>query len=893
MNQYMIIAIEYVLAISGILALLGCVLWMSTRNRRATYRGAGFYSEELETNARKTAIEHVLAPKHHRMSWPLPRLNNSYDCILSVYSALGEDIRKGREVPAAAEWLLDNFYVVESQVKILRRELTKKDCRRLPVLRSGPFQGYARIFAIAAELIARTAEQPDETALSSYLKTYQSHSVLFEREIRAMPLSVRLAVIDGIRQLCERVRETNLAWRAADKAYLEFINATDGKLVRYKEALAHGLQTANHTVDSSFAEHLCYCLRRSGQSHAAAIASMNEFLARMGTSVDEIMQKEHNAQSLITVSMGNYVTSLHRFASLDWSELFRTTSHVEQILEGDPHGTYCLMDLATRSRYRETVEELALIHHCSEIHVAREAISLATAAWGEGTNNFRTEHVGYYLIDDGLALLIKRISGKKQHRVTTPHRQLRPVLYIGSVLLTTAVLVSAAMRYGVYVSATHHVAWRILSGLAVAIPASEIALRFVNRLICRVLKPVLLPKMELKTGIPERFSTVVVMPTLLPDEDRVGELLATMEGHYLRNRDDNLYFALLGAFRDADQPHLPSDDGIIDAAMRGVKALNEKYTPGKAEKFYFFHRERQFNESNHIWIGWERKRGALMEFNELALGNAGTSFVHASSPKPSFEHIKYIITLDSDTLLPMGMAKRLIGTMAHPLNRPMIDRKKGIVTKGFGLLQPRIDIDVESAGATRFSRIFTTQDGIDPYSGAISDVYQDMFGEGSYTGKGIYDLRVFQTVLQNTIPENTVLSHDLLEGSYMRTGLATDLNLVDGFPAAYRAYAARLHRWTRGDWQLFPRLFRKIHCSHTEKIANPLSVLSKWKIFDNLRRSVLAPAFMVLAVLSVTVLPGSLYLWIGAMAVTALSPLVGETVGAFVSLLFGNRKTRQ
>ncbi|HWQ06049.1 MAG TPA: glucoamylase family protein [Feifaniaceae bacterium] len=335
---------------------------------------------------------------------------------------------------------------------------------------------------------------------------------------------------------------------------------------------------------------------------------------------------------------------------------------------------------------------------------------------------------------------------------------------------------------------------------------------------------------------------------------------------------------------------MPGDDAVTAAALAGVAALNAKYAEGE-EIFYFFHRERLYNKSNNVWIGWERKRGAIMEFNDLVQGLSDTSFVCKSSDAPPFECIRYVITLDSETILPIGMAKRLIGTMAHPLNRPLIDVRRGVVTKGYGLIQPHIEI--ESAGGTLFSRIFTNQDGIDPYSGALSDVYQDLFGEGIFTGKGIYDLGTFQAVLKGTIPENTVLSHDLLEGSYLRAGLATDLILTDGFPAQYHAYAARQHRWIRGDWQLLSYLLPMIKNIGSKKITNPLSELSKWKMYDNLRRSLLSPAMMLFFLLAATILPGNLAVWLGFLLLSMLLPFMGAIASSLLSLVSRNSRTRR
>ena len=334
------------------------------------------------------------------------------------------------------------------------------------------------------------------------------------------------------------------------------------------------------------------------------------------------------------------------------------------------------------------------------------------------------------------------------------------------------------------------------------------------------------PRLELKEGIPEGVSTIVAVPALLQDEGRVKVLLGNLESHYLSNREENLYFALIGSFRDSDTATRRDDDKIIETAMRGIRDLNKKYAKKGQDKFYFFHRKHQFNGKNNKWFGWERKRGALLEFNNLVLGVSNTSFCYSSCDVPPFSNVKYIITLDSDTILPMGMAKKMIGTMAHPLNRPVVDKKSGIVSDGYGIMQPRIEIEIESSNKSIFSQIFAGQGGLDTYTNAVSDVYQDLFGEGIFTGKGIYDLKVFQSVLEDAIQEDAVLSHDLLEGSFVRTGLVTDTTLIDSYPSRYSAYASRLHRWVRGDWQLLPFLRGMILNRNHIRMPNPLSFLS-------------------------------------------------------------------
>ncbi|MBC3796902.1 GH36-type glycosyl hydrolase domain-containing protein [Acetobacterium tundrae] len=901
MDAYLRLLIEGGVLLAGTLVFLWIFLIKSGKTPKLNMRDASLSSEELEDHAKKIAFEHSVSVKKRSSKSPILRMNDNYKFIMTVYKELNEDVQKKFAVPPASEWLLDNFYVIEKQVKGLRRDLKKSDYIRLPVLKSGLLKGQIRIFAVAVELVAHTDGQIDEKILSDYLKAYQSHSVLFDREIVALPMMITLALIENIRVLCEDIRKTQTQWHKADKIFVKWIENEEYDTRKTVKLLQDSLKSLDE-VEPSFVEHLFYRLRRSGRSYVEVLQNMDENLDKLGTTTEEITKKEHSTQSVNTVTMGNSITSIHFFSSLDWSDLFESVSMVEQILKQDPDGTYPLMDIATRSHYRTKVEELALSFGVSELYLAKMAIAFAKEAYIKSNQSEsvdasiqRTWHVGYYLIGNGIKNLENR---EKKINSFSPKAESMGkknpgILYIGSMGLITLLFVFIAVRYSNFTTSSHVVLFSILAIIAVLIPASEIAVDVVNWIVCHALKPAFFPRLQLKDGIPETMSTIVAIPTLLSDENRVKELLAGLESHYLSNREDHLYFALIGAFRDSDEAAMKDDEAIIETALSGIKELNDKYAKESTDKFYFFHRDSQYSKENDKWIGWERKRGALMEFNDLILGATDTSFSYVSSKNPPFSNVKYIITLDSDTILPMGMAKKMIATMAHPLNRPVIDKERGVVVEGYGLMQPRVEVDNESSNRSLFSRIFTGQEGIDPYATAISDVYQDLFGEGIFVGKGIYDLTVFQSIMKDAIPDNTILSHDLLEGSYVRTGLVTDLKLVDSYPSKYNSFSLRLHRWVRGDWQLVPILFRKIFDRSHSKIFNPLSRLSKWKIFDNLRRSLVSPALMLLAFLSFTFLPGSIYFWLAYFFLAQAFPLILGVIGYLFSARIGNDRIKR
>ena len=860
------------------------VLWIvmkrSQNNKFPKIRSRPVSFDEMGDHVKKMAVEHSVSHEKSITSWPVPRLDDNYHFIHSVYLRLNDDILKKHEIPSSAEWILDNFYLIEDQVKQLRCELKKKSYSRLPVLKTGPFKGHARIFALAMELSELTDGQVDETNLVHCLTAYQGHNKIFDREIWTLPITIKLALIENIRDICEKIKETQIQWNKADGIIDKLLSDTDSdteNIIRLIKA---------EQVHDSFIEHLFYRLRLLGPKYAAISEYIHQYLGKQEKSPGVISQHELNLQSSDTVSVGNYISSLKYFSTFDWSDLFESVSLVAQILCKDPDGTYPRMDLATRNYYRSKIEELASIYTMEESYIASKAIELASTACmardgsSDEPETQRTWHVGYYLIDKGIGELRNALKVRKRWLPASIKfaRSYPDVLYIGSIILITLLLTSISVRYVLYQSFTYQ--WILaLAVIAVFIPSSEIAVSIVNWVANRALKPAVFPALELRGGIPESMSAMIVIPALLPDEARVKEIMVNMETHYLSNRDNNLYFALAGAFKDS-KIELPPDMTIINAAMRGIKELNEKYADDDTKIFYYFHRSSQYNPENNQWIGWERKRGALIELNDLLLGSESTSFSFCSNG--TVPNIKYVITLDSDTVLPIGMAKRMIGTMAHPLNRPVIDKKKGVVIDGYGLMQPRVDFDSEHSGKSPFSKIYTGQVGIDPYASAISDVYQDMFGEGIYTGKGIYDLRVFQQVLKNAIPENKILSHDLYEGSYVRAALITNLKLVESYPTKYNSLSARLYRWVRGDWQLMPFLFNRIP-SGAGMIKNPLSLLSKWKILDNLRRSLVPPALMMLLVLALSILPGDSLFWLGYVILALLFPLISSTMKYVVS----------
>ena len=872
------IVLSLILLGAGLLTLVSL-----RRRRKSSVNYAKMSIEDLKLHAKRATLTYEVTFRKNFLNWPIPRVNDNYSYITSIYKELNETIRQKRTVPPAAEWLLDNYYILEEYTKNLKKNLLKKDYYNLPVLKEGPYKGYTRILAIAMEFVAIMDGQIDEGTLIKYLESYQDHSVLFDREIRIIPMMLQIALLEDVRLISEHIKETQKQWDAADIVIDKWWSGDQVESEKIINSFINTLES-NVAGNNSFVEHLFYRLRKASKSYISVLSSINHYLLPFDTTIEAIAGKEHTVQAESAVSMGNVIVSFKYITSLNWTVIFESLSFIEKILRNDPFDIYRNMTPQSRGLYISRIEKIAKKHKVSERRIAQVAINMATTASElidgsdpEDNAYKRRAHVGFYLIGEGVEAL-EKTQVQKVNPIDILLKTLKKYqgqLYFGMIYLTTGCLVWIAIQYAASYTEDLPLAFGLFITLVTLIPASEISVSLINWSVGKLKQPSFFPSLEFEAGIPQALSTMVVVPALLSDENRVTEILQSLENHYLANKEQNLYFAIIGGFKDSTCESQIEENPILIKAYEGIRLLNLRYADENGDLFYFFHRKNIFNDKEQNWTGWERKRGALMEFNDLILGALDTSFIEVlSSHFAHSRNIKYIITLDADTQLPLGMAKRMIGTMAHPHNLPVIDPIKNIVVEGHGLMQPRIAFDMESSNKSIFSRIYTGQVGMDPYASAISDVYQDLFDEGIFTGKGIYDLRIFRKILKGAIPENSILSHDLLEGSYVRAALVSDLELVDAYPTKYNAYMARLYRWIRGDWQLIPWLKRTVMNKSRDIIANPLSYISLWKITDNLRRSLVSPSLMLLIILALTILPGPALFWLGGVSLVILLPLL-------------------
>ncbi|MBS3755047.1 MAG: cyclic beta 1-2 glucan synthetase [Desulfobacterales bacterium] len=590
------------------------------------------------------------------------------------------------------------------------------------------------------------------------------------------------------------------------------------------------------------------------------------------------------------------IQNLRAIAAQDWKDFFEQVCLVEKILKQEPSGAYGLMDFESRDRYRKTIETLAGNTHYSETEVAQEVVRLAGQQDAENpaVGEYK-RHIGFYLMDSGRGLLETHLGfrpsmGTRMQRWFTRHPAL---LYLGAIGVLALIILAALTGFGYAGGLT----WLQLGFIPVLflIPVIITACSLINWAVPKLVSPRVLPKLDFQDGIPADCRTIVVIPALLSDSDEISALLRQLELHSVGNPDPGLFFALLSDLNDAPQKEMPGDRDLIAQAVAGIEELNKRYHPANDKKdgnapFFLFHRERLWNASEGKWMGWERKRGKLDEFNRLLSGSENTSYAVRIGELSVLSEIRYVITLDADTLLPRESFCRLIGTLAHPLNRLRIDARTGEGVGGYTILQPRTEIHPVSANRSFFTRIFSGSRGLDLYSTAVSDVYQDLFGEGIYTGKGIYDRFAFESILFRRIPDNALLSHDLIEGLHVRVGLVTDIVLLEEFPPSYPVYTRRLHRWVRGDWQLLPWLL--LRNPRPETIARPyrLSLISRWKIFDNLVRSLFQPAMLVLLISIWLVFPGSALVWTFFALLVSAAPLA-VAMGVELPHQFRNRRS--
>jgi cyclic beta-1,2-glucan synthetase len=798
----------------------------------------------------------------------LQQLRKNQEILRFLRHDVAEAEHLEQTITVSADWLLDNTYVINGSIIEIQQNLTKEHYQKLPRISNGPLAGSPRTYGLAMDIVNATLGKVDRDTLTHYLKSYQSVDPLTIAELWAFPLLLRLRLIEWILFLAGRIdrrmRDGELAAFWGDR--LRLISIREPHRL---PAFLMDLTREQTSPSPHFAEELLECLF----DETSVIPLVREWLEKsFSRPLEEVLHEEHLQESSEQVAFSNAIVSLINLSQLSWQVIFEDVCPVDAILKEDPDGTYSLMDFATRNRYRDVIEMLKKRSSFSETEIA--SFILEKAKNGSAPVE---RHVGFYLIDKGIAEIEKCIGYTPTikaaiFRWITSYAE---IIHLGAIGMFTLGMESFLITYSL--NAGMSSLMTILFALLALIPLSEIAIQLVNFFLTKAFPPVALPKMNYEGKVPKESKTLVVVPILLGSLEEIVKEIDQLEIRYLGNMDPSLCFGIFSDYIDASQRHLKDDEILIDAAVKGIEALEIKYGAGK---FFLFHRNRHLCESENAWIGWERKRGKLEILNRFLCGEELTEQIVYAGQKESLNEVKYVITLDADTQLPKDRAKMLIATISHPLNRPCVSVDGKRVVRGYTIIQPRICSDFPHAKITWFTRIFSDPSILDPYTKAISNLYQDMLGEGAYLGKGIYDVKIFNSVLSERFPERHLLSHDLLEGLYVRTGFASDITLVDMFPENYLCFAHRQHRWMRGDWQIIDWLFRK-----TPLEENPLSLISRWKVFDNLRRSLVQSSVLVLLITGWLFSPLA-SIWTALIVIFILAPFILSLFNEILNLKF-------
>ena len=853
------------------ISFLGDNLMHKYDNEKPPLRSELFSLEQMEQYAKELAKRHTVSQERIPEQL-LRRLAENEEILLEVHHLLTESTKENARITPAGEWLLDNFYLVEEQIYTGKKHLPKGFSKGLPQLEKGPSAGLPRVYDIALELISHSDGRVDANSLSRFISAYQESSFLKLGELWAIPIMLRLALIENLRRLAGQIAKDRINKNLADY-WADQMTETAEKDPKSLIMVIADMARYGPPMVSSFVAELTRRLTGKGSALALPLSWIEQRLSERGMTSNELVHLENQKQAADQVSISNSIGSLRFLNTNDWREFVEKSSVVEQTLLQDPPGIYGSMDFRTRDHYRHIIEGLAKKCTQTEQQLAAATVELAKEKFAVTDTREKDIHVGYYLIGKGLRLLEKKSNVQYSfiEKLKRAAWKVPLLLYAGSSTLI-AVIVSTLMLKKAWSDGLTDPWLMVVLALFSLIATSQFSITFINWLATILARPHLLARMDFSKGIPDAFRTMVVVPTMFGNEKELDSLVEGLEVRFLANRDANLYFGLLTDFVDARQESLQGEDALLQYARDSIAELNFKYGKGRDDRFFLFHRKRTWNHRDKIWMGYERKRGKLAELNELLLGeNPPIDFSLTVGPTNILTSFKYVITLDTDTLLPRDAAWKIVGTMAHPLNHPVYHEKKQRVVDGYTILQPRVAVSLPHGESSLYARMHGNDPGIDPYTRAISDVYQDLFHEGSFIGKGIYDIRSFEQVLSRRFPENRILSHDLLEGSYARCGLLSDVQLYEEYPSRFDADMKRRHRWIRGDWQIGSWLWPIVPGAGKKMVRNPISALSRWKIFDNLRRSLvplsllallffgwmmsISPWFWTLAVIAIIVIP--------------------------------------
>lgn len=806
-------------------------------------KGTVLDKNQLESYMEKLASDNSITNTSNKETYPIPRLIENFEYITNVYNILNTHLKIGINIHPAGEWILDNYYIIEESVKVIKEDLTLNKYINFVGIDSGQYKGIARIYFLAAQMCAYTENNINKDNIIYMLQAYQRKKSLSMDEIWNIGIFIQIAIIEKIAEVCEKIYSSQMQKYRVENIVERLVEQKPKEEQVYKNDNKYKTHKLGYReMKYPFIEYMSYKLKKSGKKAYGYLEALEEQVEKMGSNVSEVIKKEHFDIALKKVLMANSIISIKEINRTNFLEIFEKINGVEEILKDDPANIYLTMDYKTKEYYRNEIKQISKKSKISEIYISKKVVELANI---ESSKGLKQAHIGYYLISDGKQKLYNYL-GIPKHIIKNDSKVKK---YIFGIYLVTFLL---SLFFSKHIYTKTNLFFSIVTFVLLLVPISEIVIQLMQYILGKIIKPRILPKIDMYNGIDEENKTMVVIPTIIKDSEKVRHLASKLEVYYLANKSKNLYFTILGDCTTSKEQIQDIDEQIISVGKEEIEKLNKKYSTDGVQIFNFLYRKRVWNEKEGCFLGWERKRGLLSQFNKYLLKGDIADFI-VNTIENNNINIKYIITLDADTELSLNSAFELTGTMAHILNKPIIDENKKIVIDGHGLIQPKVGIDLISSRKTLFTKIFAGSGGTDLYTNAISDIYEDNFDEGIFTGKGIYDLKIFDEVMNNSIPENTVLSHDLLEGNYLRCGLASDILLMDGYPLKYKSFMTRLHRWIRGDWQISSWIKKYIQDKNGNKIINPLNLLSKYKIFDNLRRSTLEIFSIALLIFSLSI----------------------------------------
>lgn len=848
-----------------------------TKYKKLNRKTVNLDKEQLEQYLEKLASDQIIENSSSKYTYPIPSVKENFQIIEEVYHMLNEHIKLGLTIHPAGEWLLDNFYIIEESVKTIIKEMPLKKYKEFLGVSNGPDKGFARIYVLAYEIVNCTDNNINAKNLNSLLQSYQRKKKLNMEEIWNIGTFMQIALIENIKNVCEKIYFSQMQKYRAENILERLVeNKTE---LKYKNLSEYKAKVNGYgEMKYPFIEYLSYRLKKEGRQSYPFMVALEEQVNKMGTTIEEVIKKEHFDIALKKVTIANCITSIKELLHLDFLNIFEEINNVESILRQDPAGVYANMDYKTKDMYRNAIKKMSKKTKIAETYIAQKALQLANEWKNKENAVVKKTHIGYYLIAQGQDKLYESLQVKKRKVL---ENKTKAKIYILTIWILSLIIDFICM-INIHLKCYNFLITTIV-GLVLILPIEEIVVQIVQYILSKIVKPKPIPKMDFYKGVPKECSTFVVIPTIIKSKERIKELMKKLEVYYLANRSENIYFALLGDCSSGANKEEKFDKEIIEEGLKQVQILNNRYNKKVEEnehqipKFHFIYRQREWNSQEEYYLGWERKRGLLNQFNDFLLGKIKNPFLvntlcydkdtsfsdvyYSNDIKSNIQFknlisnlpIKYVITLDADTALCLNSGLELIGAMSHILSEPILNHKRDMVADGHAIIQPRIGITMEAANKNFFTKIFAGNGGIDCYANAISDIYQDNFEEGIFTGKGIYNLAVFSEVLSNEIPENLVLSHDLLEGSYLRCALASDIVLMDGYPTSYLSYKIRHHRWIRGDLQILSWTSNKIKNKKQEIKENPLNILSKFKIIDNIIRAV-KPIFLLISFITIYIL---------------------------------------